>query len=122
MQVGTVEERILYPKHIYTDKTRAICVDECIADVVLHLWERGVVTYGSCCGHNGLIGKPSIIIDDNASIAMVKQIRAVIKEVDNREFEIFSSTLLSYSEGDDTPVYVHDINRELKAEQIIFPR
>ena len=29
-----------------------ICVDRCIADQVVELWEAGVRTYGSCCGHN----------------------------------------------------------------------
>jgi len=29
-----------------------ICVDRCIVDQVVELWEAGIRTYGSCCGHN----------------------------------------------------------------------
>lgn len=29
-----------------------ICVDGCIVDQVISLWEAGIKTYGSCCGHN----------------------------------------------------------------------
>jgi len=34
-------------------------VDRCVAPLVQALWERGVITTGSCCGHNqrgGYIG------------------------------------------------------------------
>lgn len=117
-QVGTVEERILYPK-FYTDG-RSVCVDECIADVVLHLWKRGIMTWNSCCGHNGLFGRPMIIIGENASIATVKYYRAIIKEIDNREFDILSWTLLRHSDGENTPGYEYDINRELNAEEFTY--
>lgn len=33
-----------------------ICVDSCIVDQVVLLWENGVRTYGSCCGHNKVQG------------------------------------------------------------------
>ena len=33
-----------------------IPVDRCIMYQVLHLWENGVRTYGSCCGHNKVPG------------------------------------------------------------------
>lgn len=32
------------------------CVDRCIADEVQRLWSLGIVTTGSCCGHNTLPG------------------------------------------------------------------
>ena len=31
---------------------KAICLDACIAREVQHLWSLGIVTTGSCCGHN----------------------------------------------------------------------
>lgn len=29
-----------------------ICLDTCIADEVQGLWKKGIITTGSCCGHN----------------------------------------------------------------------
>lgn len=36
------------------------CVDRCIAPLVESLWAHGVVTLGSCCGHNKLPGMVNI--------------------------------------------------------------
>lgn len=33
-----------------------VCIDKCIVDKVIFLWENGVKTFGSCCGHNKLQG------------------------------------------------------------------
>ena len=29
-----------------------ICIDPCIIEEIQYLWKKGIVTYGSCCGHN----------------------------------------------------------------------
>ena len=29
-----------------------ICIDPCIYDDMCLLWSKGIITYGSCCGHN----------------------------------------------------------------------
>jgi hypothetical protein len=29
-----------------------ICIDPCIYDQILSLWDKGIITLGSCCGHN----------------------------------------------------------------------
>lgn len=31
-----------------------ICVDACIADSILMLWNNDILTLGCCCGHNGI--------------------------------------------------------------------
>lgn len=31
-----------------------ICIDPCIFNEIKHLWKLGIITYGSCCGHNKL--------------------------------------------------------------------
>lgn len=41
-----------------------ICVDRCIVDQVVELWEAGVKTYGSCCGHNKVQGMINVSPDD----------------------------------------------------------
>ncbi|HEJ7836565.1 TPA: hypothetical protein SMH97_004061 [Serratia marcescens] len=62
---GTVPNVILeVPDNIrrYTDGRERVCIDACIADAILHLWERGLPTLNSCCGHNK--HEPQIIIPD----------------------------------------------------------
>ena len=44
------------PKHMWTkeDKTvldKTICVDMCIVPEIKYLWDIGITTTGSCCGH-----------------------------------------------------------------------
>ncbi len=34
--------------------SETICIDRCILDEMTQLWAEGVITYGSCCGHNRL--------------------------------------------------------------------
>lgn len=61
-------------------------IDACIAPVIQHLWDSGIWTIGSCCGHGGVLGRPSIILgehEDNYS-----HIRKLIKEKDSRYFEL----------------------------------
>ena len=29
-----------------------VCIDPCIYDEICELWSKGIITYGSCCGHN----------------------------------------------------------------------
>ncbi len=37
-------------------------VDACIATVLTALWTAGVQTLGCCCGHNGQLGAPSVVL------------------------------------------------------------
>lgn len=41
-----------------------VCVDACIADLIMDMWTAGIVTRGSCCGHNGR-HRRSVIVDDS---------------------------------------------------------
>lgn len=29
-----------------------VSIDPCIYEEICYLWDEGIVTYGSCCGHN----------------------------------------------------------------------
>ena len=49
--------------------TDGICVDTCIAPQVIELWEAGVPTFGSCCGHNKLPGFINVGTKGRKSIA-----------------------------------------------------
>lgn len=44
---------------------KVVYVDACISDEVRVLWEAGIWTKGSCCGHNGMFER-SIILDEGA--------------------------------------------------------
>lgn len=65
---GTVGEIVVsIPDHIKPDTHRAvadnICLDLCIAPVVLRLWAENIPTLGSCCGHNGAFSR-SVIVEE----------------------------------------------------------
>lgn len=61
-------------------------IDACIAPVIQKLWDNDIWTIGSCCGHNGKFGFPSIVLDGNED--NYTHIRELIKQVDDRNFEL----------------------------------
>jgi len=63
-----------------------VSIDACIALVIGKLWDNGICTTGSCCGHNGSFGFPSIVLGENED--NYTRIRKLIKEVDGRNFEL----------------------------------
>lgn len=85
----TVENRILtYP---FTGKT--VCIDDCIADTILFLWDKDIQTVGSCCGHNQ--DHPSLVLEqesakDNTIAAVIQAIR---DSGDLRDWDILSWTM-----------------------------
>ena len=46
---------------VSTGLRKTVCVDRCIAQAVHCLWDAGVWTIGSCCGH-GDLSKRSVIV------------------------------------------------------------
>lgn len=81
---GSIPERILKaPKSTGKD---TICVDECIADVLQHLWTNNIPTLSSCCGHNGVFGVPSIVLGEG--VENYTHVRELIKVIDDRHFEL----------------------------------
>lgn len=53
----------------YTTKD-TICIDPCIVDEIAFLWEQGVHTYNSCCGHGKILA--DVIVDNRSSNIMEK--------------------------------------------------
>lgn len=45
--------------------SESTCIDPCIFEEIKYLWSEGIVTYGSCCGHNKL---ESFVNVDSSSI------------------------------------------------------
>lgn len=70
----TVPSRILAPPRWANSSRDGICVDECIADVVLALWDARVWTMGSCCGH-GDVTRRAIIVDRSEREKAAKVVR-----------------------------------------------
>jgi hypothetical protein len=65
-----------------------ICIDACIASIIQHLWDNGIVTLNSCCGHNKK--NPSIVLTESISENYANAVRRIISEVDDREFTLYS--------------------------------
>lgn len=87
-QIGDVPEVIL-PRPGFLpegERVNGVPVDACISPVIEYLWSKGVSTLSSCCGHNGKLGSPSIVLggaEENYS-----QIRELIAEIDPRHFDL----------------------------------
>ena len=80
------------PKFLNLNKK--IYIDECILEVIQHLWENKIITLGCCCGHG--IHKPSIIISENYIHDDISKIHKLITEVDDRDFLIAKWELIYY--------------------------
>ncbi len=37
---------------VHSELSDKICIDPCIYFEIEYLWGKGIITYGSCCGHN----------------------------------------------------------------------
>ena len=87
-QIGTVPEVILpHPKWMpERERVNGVPVDACIAEVVKHLWANNIVTLSSCCGHNGKMGFPSIVLGESES--NISRVRQLIADKDDRNFEL----------------------------------
>jgi hypothetical protein len=85
--VGELPEVILQrPDWLYDgERVNGVPVDYCLAPTVLHLWQNGIETLGSCCGHGR--EEPSLILKaKHADDA--KTIFDLIAETDSRNFAL----------------------------------
>jgi len=69
-------------------EVRTVSIEPCIVGVILYLWVRKVNTFGCCCGHNK--ENPDITIGQEHK--NYDEIRNWIREVDDREWDIFQWT------------------------------
>lgn len=65
------------------ERVNGVPVDHCLADAVQHLWDNGVVTLSSCCGHGKR--RPSLVLGNGEDPGVA---RRLIAEVDGREFNL----------------------------------
>ena len=63
-----------------------ICIDPCIYDEIIFLWSNGVITYGSCCGHNKT---ESFVNVDESSIQLMLNMGYIQNHVDKTRRDTF---------------------------------
>ena len=83
---------IILPKPKWSSKTNGICVDACIADAIVMLWDNGIITRGCCCGHNKL--NPSVIVDESEDPIETLHL---LTEYDDRDWNVYRWELISYN-------------------------
>lgn len=67
-----------------------IGIDACILDEIQSLWSEGIVTYGSCCGHNK--SNPMVNVSPE-SISVMKRLEYCVQYNPNRPKEEDTFTL-----------------------------
>lgn len=92
--IGEDEEAVLTPpEELGLHRGDTVFIDACIANVIKHLWDNGIATLNSCCGHNRVA--PSIVVQQNCTDDEAENIRQTIAEVDDRDWVILSWKLTS---------------------------
>jgi hypothetical protein len=72
--------------------TRTISCDQCLVEVVQHLWKYKIQTKGCCCGHGEQL--PSIVVSSGYGSDDIDRIEQLIAEVDVRHFHILQWQLI----------------------------
>lgn len=88
---GKLPEVILKAPNWSSKET--ICVDNCINDVIEHLWSNGIVTLGSCCGHGKV--SPDIVLGENETDC--SRVYKLIEEKDSRSWTLKQWQLVDIS-------------------------
>lgn len=85
----TKEERVL----VYPFTGKKVCIDDCIADTILFLWDKDIQTVGSCCGHNH--DSPSLVLEQESAAdnTIATVIQAIRDSGDLRDWDILSWTM-----------------------------
>ncbi len=86
---GGDKPEIILPTPSWSERKNGICVDACISDAILMLWENGIMTEGCCCGHNK--NNPSVVISTNSEGNKTKEL---LKLNDGRDWEVMQWQLV----------------------------
>lgn len=84
---GSLDEVVIDPRLYFSDATKTVCVDSCLAHVVTELWRVGIKTAHSCCGHNNMMPSIGLMKVDDVAFAA-----GVIARSDPRKFRLFVDT------------------------------
>lgn len=80
-QVGIIPEVVL-PRPDWLpvgERENGVPVDACIAPVIQRLWDEGVQTLSSCCGHNGRVGPRVLVLAGGVD---AEQVRGKLARID----------------------------------------
>lgn len=91
---GLTSERIV--PHPTEDRT--VCLDACIAPLVLHLWDYDIPTLGSCCGHGK--NAPSIVL--SSAIDAPRALRLLHRYDPEYRVEVLAWVLASFGVSRET--------------------
>lgn len=72
-------------------KKDTISIDKCIVPIIKILWENGIHTLGSCCGHNKI--NPSVVLHDDEN--PTKTIKLLEKYDTDRRWDVFQWRLVN---------------------------
>ena len=65
-EIGEVESvQVDMGKYFPLGHAKFVCLDRCISEDIITLWENKINTLGCCCGHNGAYTR-SVIVDNEA--------------------------------------------------------
>lgn len=82
---------LLEVPHRWANEAQTVCVDACIADQVVALWEAGIWTLSTCCGHNGAAPRHVVVNEAEAGRA-----HAILNDRFSSPLEVHFWTLRSH--------------------------
>jgi hypothetical protein len=80
---------VALPRPSWSERTSdVIMVDACIAETVKAIWDAGIITLSSCCGHGR--SEPSLVIGQSSdgTPEIIEQMRNIIAEHDGRRWRL----------------------------------
>lgn len=86
--------RVKIPSHMKSYKqarlkdglSDLICIDPCIFNEIQSLWALGIITYGSCCGHN--IVESMVNVHDN-DVQLMLELGYIQNHIDKTRKDTF---------------------------------
>ena len=81
IEAGSYANQIFVHAPAHMPKENGYCLDKCIAEEVMVLWQLGITTTGCCCGHGKLL--PYIGVSD-ADIPVMKELGYRVQHNPNR--------------------------------------
>jgi len=91
---GGEKPEVCLPKPEWSPRQNTtICIDACIADAIQMLWDNGIHTANSCCGHNKW--NPTIILENSSSQEECDKAKRLLSQNDGRDWKILQWRLVS---------------------------
>jgi hypothetical protein len=92
---GSYDNQVSMKNPFGVRKDGWVCIDVCIASEIGYLWNQGIETFNSCCGHQKL--EPSVIVSEDCIKKMYElgyKISSIKSLVQNQNFTLKTSSEL----------------------------